>query len=102
MPLPDVVIKIVNAENGRGSMKAGKLGEICFKAPNLMTGYWNQPQETADMLRDGWLYTGDIGYLDNDGHLFLHSRKKDIIKASGFQVWPREIEEEIINTGSRK
>ena len=107
MPLPDVVIKIVNAENGRGSMKAGKLGEICFKAPNLMKGYWNQPQETADMLRDGWLYTGDIGYLDGDGHLFLHSRKKDIIKTSGFQIWPREIEEvlheeEITNTGSRK
>jgi len=83
MPLPDVVIKIVNAENGRGSMKAGKLGEICFKAPNLMKGYWNQPQETADMLRDGWLYTGDIGYLDGDGHLFLNSRKKKMIKKSG-------------------
>ncbi len=93
MPLPDVIIKIVDAETGRDSMKAGDLGEICFKAPNLMTGYWNRPQETADMLRDGWLYTGDIGYLDNDGHLFLHSRKKDIIKTSGFQVWPREVEE---------
>jgi long-chain acyl-CoA synthetase len=58
-----------------------------------MKGYWNQPIETADMLRDGWLYTGDIGYLDDDGHLFLHSRKKDIIKTSGFQVWPREVEE---------
>lgn len=93
MPLPDVVIKIVDSETGRGDMKAGELGEICFKAPNLMAGYWKRPQETADMLRDGWLYTGDIGYLDNDGHLFLHSRKKDIIKTSGFQVWPREVEE---------
>ena len=93
MPLPDVVIKIVDAETGQGSMKAGELGEICFQAPNLMKGYWNQPQETADMLRDGWLYTGDIGYLDGDGHLFLHSRKKEIIKTSGFQVWPREVEE---------
>ena len=74
-------------------MKNGKLGEICFKAPNLMLGYWNQPQETADMVRDGWLYSGDIGYLDEDGNLFLHSRKKEIIKTSGFQVWPREIEE---------
>ncbi len=93
MPLPDVVIKIVDAETGQGSMKAGELGEICFQAPNLMKGYWNQPQETADMLRDGWLYTGDVGYLDGDGHLFLHSRKKEIIKTSGFQVWPREVEE---------
>jgi long-chain acyl-CoA synthetase len=93
MPLPDVIIKIVNAETGRSSMKAGELGEICFKAPNLMKNYWNQPQETSDMLRRGWLYTGDLGYLDNDGHLFLHSRKKDIIKAGGFQVRPREVEE---------
>jgi len=93
MPLPDVIIKVVDAETGRINMKAGELGEICFKAPNLMQGYWNQPQETADMLRDGWLHTGDIGYLDSDGHLFLHSRKKEIIKTSGFQVWPREVEE---------
>jgi long-chain acyl-CoA synthetase len=93
LPLPDVVIRIADAETGEGSKKAGELGEICFKAPNLMLGYWNQPQETAAMVRDGWLYSGDIGYLDEDGNLFLHSRKKDIIKTSGFQVWPREIEE---------
>lgn len=93
LPLPDVVIRIADAETGEGSKKASELGEICFKAPNLMLGYWNQPQETADMVRDGWLYSGDIGYLDEDGNLFLHSRKKDIIKTSGFQVWPREIEE---------
>ncbi|MGD0856831.1 MAG: long-chain fatty acid--CoA ligase [Dehalococcoidia bacterium] len=93
LPLPDVIIRIADAETGEGSLKNGKLGEICFKAPNLMLGYWNQPQETADMVRDGWLYSGDIGYLDEDGNLFLHSRKKEIIKTSGFQVWPREIEE---------
>jgi long-chain acyl-CoA synthetase len=93
LPLPDVIIRIADAETGEGSLKNGKLGEICFKAPNLMSGYWNQPQETADMVRDGWLYSGDIGYLDEDGNLFLHSRKKEIIKTSGFQVWPREIEE---------
>jgi long-chain acyl-CoA synthetase len=93
LPLPDVVVRIADAETGEGSKNAGELGEICFKAPNLMLGYWNQPQETADMVRDGWLYSGDIGYLDEDGNLFLHSRKKDIIKTSGFQVWPREIEE---------
>ncbi|MBN1376278.1 MAG: AMP-binding protein [Dehalococcoidia bacterium] len=93
LPLPDIVIRIADPVTGEGSMKAGKLGEICFKAPNLMTGYWNRPEETADILKEGWLYTGDIGYLDEDGYLFLHSRKKHIIKTSGFQVWPREVEE---------
>ncbi len=93
MPLPDVVIRIADPETGQGSKQPGELGEICFQAPNLMMKYWNQPQETADMVKDGWLYSGDIGYLDEDGHLFLHSRKKEIIKTSGFQVWPREIEE---------
>jgi long-chain acyl-CoA synthetase len=93
MPLPDVVIRIADPETGQGSMQPGELGEICFKAPNLMKEYWSQPQETAGMMKDGWLYSGDIGYLDEDGHLFLHSRKKEIIKTSGFQVWPREIEE---------
>jgi long-chain acyl-CoA synthetase len=58
-----------------------------------MQGYWRQPEETAEILRDGWLYTGDIGYMDEDGYLFLTSRKKDLIKCGGFQVWPREIEE---------
>jgi len=60
-----------------------------------MVGYWNRPEETKEMLRDGWLYTGDIGYLDEDGYLFITSRKKDLIKPSGFQVWPREVEEVI-------
>jgi long-chain acyl-CoA synthetase len=58
-----------------------------------MAGYWNQPGETAIALRDGWLYTGDIGTVDEDGYVFLVDRKKDLIKTSGFQVWPREIEE---------
>jgi len=83
MPLPDVIIKIVDAETGRRSMKVGELGEICFKAPNLMKSYWNQPKGTSDILKDGWLYTGDIGYLDDDGHLFLQSRKKEKIKKQG-------------------
>ena len=58
-----------------------------------MQGYWNRPEATAEMLRDGWLYTGDIGYLDEDGYLFITSRKKDLIKPSGHQVFPIEIEE---------
>jgi long-chain acyl-CoA synthetase len=60
-----------------------------------MLGYWQRPTETANMIRDGWLYTGDLGYLDEEGYLFIVDRKKDVIKPSGFQVWPREVEEVI-------
>ncbi|MCX6006976.1 MAG: AMP-binding protein [Chloroflexi bacterium] len=95
MPLPDVVVRIGDLETGEGEMPVGKEGEIVIKAPQLMVGYWNKPEETRDMLRDGWLYTGDIGYMDEDGYLFITSRKKDLIKPSGFQVWPREVEEVI-------
>ena len=95
MPIPDVVIRIGDLETGQGEMPPGKEGEIIFKAPQLMVGYWNKPEETKEMLRDGWLYTGDVGYLDDDGYLFITSRKKDLIKTSGFQVWPREVEEVI-------
>jgi long-chain acyl-CoA synthetase len=58
-----------------------------------MAGYWGHPDETAAMIRDGWVYTGDLGYLDEDGYLFIVDRKKDLIKPGGFQVWPREVEE---------
>jgi long-chain acyl-CoA synthetase len=82
LPLPDVEVKVVD-------------GEIVMRAPQLMQGYWNRPEQTTEMLRDGWLYTGDIGYIDDDGYVFLTDRKKDVIKTSGFQVWPREVEEVI-------
>lgn len=95
MPLPDVVIRIGDIETGEGDLPAGKEGEIVFSAPQLMKGYWKRPEETKEMLRDGWLYTGDVGYMDDDGYVFITSRKKDLIKPSGFQVWPREVEEVI-------
>jgi long-chain acyl-CoA synthetase len=94
-PLPDVVVRIGDIETGEGELEAGKEGEIVFTAPNLMLGYWNRPEETKEMLRDNWLYTGDVGYMDDDGYVFITSRKKDLIKPSGFQVWPREVEEVI-------
>lgn len=97
MPLPDVIVRIGDIETGEGEMPPGKEGEIVFKAPQLMVGYWNRPEETKEMLRDGWLYTGDVGYMDEDGYLFITSRKKALIKTSGFQVWPREVEEVISN-----
>ena len=66
-----------------------------IRAPQLMVGYWQRPTETENTIRNGWLYTGDLGYLDEDGYLFIVDRKKDVIKPSGFQVWPREVEEVI-------
>lgn len=93
VPLPDVMIRIGDAETGEGWLAPGEVGEICFQTPALMQGYWGQPAETANMLREGWLYSGDLGYLDEDGYLFIVDRKKDLIKPGGFQVWPREVEE---------
>ncbi|MBM3143028.1 MAG: long-chain fatty acid--CoA ligase [Chloroflexi bacterium] len=93
VPLPDTIIRIVDVETGTKNMKSGEAGEVIMKAPQLMLGFWNRSKETAEVLRDGWLYTGDIGYLDEDGYLFLTARKKDVIKPGGFQVWPREVEE---------
>lgn len=93
MPLPDVEVKITDPEDGTKTKPKGEIGEIVLRAPQLMRGYWNNPDETAEMLRDGWLYTGDLGYVDEDGYVFIVDRKKDLIKAGGFQVWPREIEE---------
>ena len=76
-------------------IKADQVGEILLCAPQVMRGYWNNPGETNNILRDGWLYTGDIGYQDEDGYIFIVDRKKDLIKPGGFQVWPREVEEVI-------
>ena len=100
MPVPDVRVKIVDGEDARHELRPGQVGEIIMNAPQLMPGYWKDPAESANALRvrdDGliWLHTGDLGYLDEDGYLFIVDRKKDLIKTCGFQVWPREIEEVI-------
>lgn len=95
IPLPDVQIRIVDVETGQTNLEPGQIGEILLRAPQIMQGYWNNPEETANILRDGWLYTGDIGYQDEDGYAFIVDRKKDLIKPGGFQVWPREVEEVI-------
>jgi long-chain acyl-CoA synthetase len=97
IPLPDVDVKIVDAEDGVRELSTGEVGELLMHAPQFMAEYWNNPVETAEALptRDGttWLRTGDLAYIDEDGFVFLVDRKKDLIKTSGFQVWPREIEE---------
>jgi long-chain acyl-CoA synthetase len=100
MPLPDVHVRIVDAEDGQTPVQQGEVGEIVIKARQLMQGYWQKPDETREMIRtndrgERLLYTGDLGYLDEDGYVFIVDRKKDLIKTSGFQVWPREIEEVI-------
>ena len=92
IPAPDVELRIVDAETGESELAPDEIGEILVRAPQLMVGYWQNPTETARTIRDGWLYTGDLGYLDEDGYLFIVDRKKDLIKPSGFQVWPREVE----------
>jgi long-chain acyl-CoA synthetase len=95
LPLPDVDLRIMDIDTGLQSLPANTPGEIAIHAPQIMEGYWKHPEETAQMVRDGWVFTGDIGYLDEDGYLFLVDRKKDVIKPGGFQVWPREVEEVI-------
>ena len=100
MPLPDVHVEILDSNDGFTPIAPGEVGEIVISAPQLMRGYWQKPDETNEMLRtndrgERRLYTGDLGYLDEDGYLFIVDRKKDLIKTCGFQVWPREIEEVI-------
>lgn len=85
-------MKIVDAENGDDEMPPGEPGEIVLKGPCLMTGYWHQPEETQKVFRDGWFYTGDIGSVDEDGYLKLSGRNKELIKCSGFSVFPDEVE----------
>jgi long-chain acyl-CoA synthetase len=95
LPFPDVEVRITDADDGLGTLPAGEVGEILMRAPKLMQGYWKRPEESADIIRDGWLYTGDLGYQDEEGYLFVVDRKKDLIKPGGKQVWPREVEEAI-------
>lgn len=93
LPWPDVDIKIVDLEEGTKEMPNGEPGELIAKGPQIMSGYWNNPEETANVLRDGWLYTGDIATIDDDGFITIVDRKKDMILCSGFNVFCREIDE---------
>lgn len=93
LPIPEVEISIRD-EAGR-ELPRGQVGELCVRGGNVMRGYWQRPEETASTLRDGWLYTGDVGYMDVDGYTFITDRKKDMLLVNGINVYPREIEEVI-------
>ncbi len=99
LPLPDVDCRIVSLDDGKTFLPPGEIGEIVIHGPQVMKGYYNMPTETANTLReiDGkiWLFTGDIGYMDEDGYFYIVDRKKELIKPGGYQVWPREVEEVI-------
>ena len=93
LPRPDVDSKIVDLETGEKDLPPGEEGELCIRGPQVMKGYWNRPEETRKALRNGWLYTGDIARMDEEGYFYIVDRKKDMIICSGYNVYPREIEE---------
>lgn len=93
LPFPDTDALIVDIKTGTGVLPPGETGELVVKGPQVMQGYLNKPEESAEVLRDGWLYTGDIAYMDDEGYFFIVDRKKDLIISAGFNVYPREIEE---------
>lgn len=96
IPLPDIDARIISLEDEVTVLPPGEVGELVVKGPNIMKGYHNMPTETHNALRDGWLYTGDIARMDEDGYFYIVDRKKELIKPGGYQVWPREVEEVII------
>jgi long-chain acyl-CoA synthetase len=93
LPLHDTEIKIVDVETGTQRLPPGEVGEVCIKGPQVMQGYWNKPEETKNTLRDGWVYTGDIGREDEDGYFYIVDRKKDMLIYKGYNVYPRDLEE---------
>lgn len=93
VPLPDVEAKIMDMETGEKEMPIGEVGELVIKAPQVMKGYWNRPEETQMVLRNGWLYTGDLAKMDEDGFFSIVDRKKELIIAGGYNIYPREVEE---------
>jgi long-chain acyl-CoA synthetase len=93
VPFPDVESKIVDLENGEREMAVGEAGELILRGPQLMDGYYKRPDETAQTIRGGWLYTGDIATVDADGYIAIVDRKKEMIIVSGFNVYPRDVEE---------
>lgn len=97
IPYPNMDFKVVDIKTGNIELPVGEVGELCFKGPQVIKQYWQNPKETALALRDGWWYSGDVGYMDDDGFIFILDRKKDMIICSGFNVFCNEVDE-ILNS----
>lgn len=95
LPLPGTLVEIINPDDKTTPMPRGERGELCVRGPQVMKGYWGNPQATDDVLRGGRLYTGDIAMIDNDGYVFIVDRIKDLIIVNGYNVYPRNVEEAI-------
>lgn len=95
LPLPDVDARIISLDDEKTVLEPGEIGELVVQGPQVFKGYHNMPTESENALRDGWLYTGDIARMDEDGYFYIVDRKKELIKPGGYQVWPREVEEVI-------
>ncbi len=93
LPFPDTIMKIVDAEDGQKELPPGEIGEIILKSPDIMLGYYKNPEDTNLTIRDGWLFTGDLGWMDEEGYFYIVERKKDLIITSGFNVYPNEVED---------
>ena len=96
MPIPGTDARIVDMEGGALSLPPGKLGEMVVRGPQVMKGYWKRPDETANALRNGWLYTGDLATMDEDGYFYIVDRKKDVVIVGGYNVYPREVDEVLL------
>ena len=88
LPLPGTVVEVISLEDRRMPVALGERGEICISGPQVMLGYWKNPSETAAVIRNGRLHSGDVGYLDDDGYTFLVERMKDVIITGGYSVYP--------------
>jgi len=96
LPLPDTEARIMDAETGLRELPVGEVGELAIRGPQVMRGYWRREEETRQVLRDGWLYTGDMVRRDAEGYFYIEDRKKDMIKSGGENVYPREVEEALL------
>jgi long-chain acyl-CoA synthetase len=96
IPFPDTDAKIVDPEDWQKELAVGEEGELIVKGPQVMLGYWNQPEENEATLKDGWLLTGDIARMDEDGYFYIVDRKKDLIIAGGYNIYPREVDEVLL------
>jgi len=92
LPISDLQSRLIDPDSGQ-EVDQGEIGELVMRGPQLMKGYWKKPVETANVIRDGWFYTGDLARMDEDGYFYIVDRIKDMINASGYKVWPREVEE---------